>query len=489
MKTIYIAIVGVMMAVSLSAQNEFDALRYSTLDYYGGARFNAMGGSFGALGSDLGALSINPGGIGVYKSSDFSFTPGFHFSTTKSTTDSTQAVDDKFNLNFSHIGFVGVFPSTSGAWKSFNMGIGYNRTANYYTSTFIKSNTNESYLNTYVNEMNADGGILEEDLEYAYPFGANLAYQTYLVNPLVSDSMQYDHVFKDSKNLTQTTSYQTSGGSGEMHFTFGGNYNDKLYIGLLMGIPSVRYTYERTYRETSAANDTLTDFKSFTVNDYVKTSGTGINFKAGFILKMLPWFRIGAAFHTPTKYFLSDGYETSISSEMKDRTMYSETSPFGSFDYSVTTPYRIVTSASFVFGKYGVINADYELVDYSTASIKEDREFGNTGADFSIENQNIKNNFVVAHNLRLGTEWRLDPFRVRGGIRYIGNSLNDEFKADNSAFIYSGGIGLKQADYYMDLSYSIKDYKTEDVISLENQEFATVKHRDHYITMTVGFRF
>ena len=60
------------------AQNEFDALRYSNLEFFGDARFNAMGGSFGALGANMASLSVNPGGIGVYKSSDFSFTPAFH---------------------------------------------------------------------------------------------------------------------------------------------------------------------------------------------------------------------------------------------------------------------------------------------------------------------------------------------------------------------------------------------------------------------------
>ena len=489
MKTIYIAVIGVLMTASLKAQNEFDVLRYSTLDYYGGARFNAMGGSFGALGADMGGLSVNPGGIGVYKSSDFSFSTGFHYNSTESKTETAQLIDDKFNVNFSHVGFVGSFPSVSNGWRYVNFGIGYNKTANYYSRMAIKSTTDKSQLNTYTNELNANGGILQDDIEFAYPFGANLAYQNYLVNPLVTDSMQYDQVFKDSKNITQTTTYNTRGGSGETYFTVGGNYDDKLYFGVLMGVPSVRYNYDRTYKEESEEGDTLTEFKSFTIRDYVKTAGTGINLKVGFIMKMMPWFRIGAAIHTPTKYFLSDTYDTSIDSEMKDRTTYSETSPGGAFDYTITTPYRVITSASFVFGKYGVINADYEVVDYSSASIREDRSFGATGVDFSVENASIRSNFVVAQNLRLGTEWRFDPFRIRAGVRYMGNSLSDQFKADNSAFIYSGGVGIKKEGYYVDAAYSLRMYKSEAVIVAENQEFSTVTNRDHYVTFTLGFRF
>ena len=79
MKNLVLLIALLSCSVTLTAQNEFDALRYSNLDFYGEARFNAMGGSFGALGANMSALSINPGGLGVYKSSDFSFTPGFKF--------------------------------------------------------------------------------------------------------------------------------------------------------------------------------------------------------------------------------------------------------------------------------------------------------------------------------------------------------------------------------------------------------------------------
>ncbi|MBL4670547.1 MAG: hypothetical protein JKY30_14980 [Flavobacteriales bacterium] len=59
------------------AQNEFDVLRYSTQDFYGEARFNAMGGSFGALGANMSALSINPGGLGFIKVQIFHLRPHF----------------------------------------------------------------------------------------------------------------------------------------------------------------------------------------------------------------------------------------------------------------------------------------------------------------------------------------------------------------------------------------------------------------------------
>lgn len=489
MKKLSFIVFGILFYNVTISQNEFDVLRYSNLDFYGDARFNSMGGSFGALGANMSLMSVNPGGIGVYTSSDFSFTPSLHYNATESNTeDGINSIDGKLNFHFSSIGFVGNFNAT-GNWESFSFGIGYNRTANYNSRILIKSRTDNSFLNTYVDELNSNGGILEEEIEGAFPFSSNLAYQAFLVNPIAAGSMQYDNVFANSENITQITTYQTRGGSGETYFAFGGNYSDKLYLGASMGIPTVRYVYDRDYTEISAAADTLTEFKSFTVNEFVRTAGTGVNLKLGLIYKVIDWFRIGAAFHTPTLYSLTDNYETTLSSELKDGTTYDISSPNGSFDYYVTTPYRFISSASFIIGKYGVINGDYELVDYSTAHIREDNSFGSTGADFSVENQNIRNNFQLTQNIRIGTEWRLDPFRIRAGYRYQGDPISNQFNANNNAHIYALGFGIKQDEYYFDMGYSLRNYNTQTPIIAEYDDFANVDQQDHHFSFTLGFRF
>ena len=486
-KIMIIASLFVGMNVS-NAQNEFDALRYSSLEFYGDARFNAMGGSFGALGANMSSISVNPGGIGVYRSSDISFTPAFHYNFSESKLDGNTISDGKLNFHFSNIGVVGNFNS-SGNWESLSFGLGYNRTGNYNNSIAVKSVTDESSLFQYTDELNANGGTYDADIEGMYPFSSNLAYQTYLVNPIAGDSLQYDHVFSNSKNIQQYTTYETRGGSGEMFFAFGGNYSDKLYLGMMLGIPTIRYVYDRHYTETSEESDTLTDFKSFSVHDYVKTSGAGFNFKLGMIYKVQDWVRVGFAFHTPTIYSLSDDYESTIKSEMKDGTTFSQSTPFGEYDYMLTTPYRMITSLAFVVGSYGVINADYELVDYATARLKQDNTYGSDGYDFSTENNHIRSNFRLTQNVRVGTEWRIDPFRVRAGYRYQGNSLNNAFVADYSANTYSLGFGIKDDDYYFDMAYALKMYKNPTTVIEAQSDYASTDLRDHYITFTLGVRF
>ena len=472
----------------LSAQNEFDALRFSNLEFFGDARFNAMGGSFGALGANMSSLSVNPAGIGVYQSSDFSFTPAFHYNFTDTYLDGNTLSDGKLNFHFSNVGIVGNF-SGSGNWESVSFGMGYNRTSNFNTSISAKGTTDNTMLNKYNNELNASNGTYDGDIESLYPFGSNLAYQTYLVNPTLADSLKYDNVFQNSKNITQSTNYETKGGSGEWFFAFGGNYSDKLFLGATMGVPTIRYIYDKNYTETSATNDTLTDFKSFTIHDNVKTSGAGFNLKIGMIYKVTDWVRVGVAFHTPTVYGLTDNYQTTMKSEMKDGSTYDKSSPNGNYSYLLTTPYRFISSLAFVVGEYGVINTDYELVDYSTARFNSDNSSGADGYDFSGENEKIRNNFQLTQNVRVGTEWRLDPFRIRAGYRYQGNPISSSFYSSQNSSTYSVGFGIKEEDYYFDVAYALKVYDNQTVIVAENNEYATTELRDHYINFTLGFRF
>ncbi len=62
------------VATGASAQTALDAYSLSQHELRGTARFMSMGGAFTALGGDLSTLNQNPGGIGVYRSSEISAT-------------------------------------------------------------------------------------------------------------------------------------------------------------------------------------------------------------------------------------------------------------------------------------------------------------------------------------------------------------------------------------------------------------------------------
>ena len=69
---------------NLNGQTAVDALRYSRIFYSGTARFQGLGGAFGAVGADFSVIAVNPAGIGLYKSSELTFSPSFWLGNTSS---------------------------------------------------------------------------------------------------------------------------------------------------------------------------------------------------------------------------------------------------------------------------------------------------------------------------------------------------------------------------------------------------------------------
>ena len=115
-----------------------------------GARANAMGGAFGALGGDMTTFSINPAGIGVYRKSEFTFTPTFYLGKTSSKFMDNTSIDHKYNFNFNNLAIVGV--SNTGnkdGWISVNFGFAYNKVNNFNNRTFIEGQNNNSSITDY----------------------------------------------------------------------------------------------------------------------------------------------------------------------------------------------------------------------------------------------------------------------------------------------------------------------------------------------------
>ena len=69
MKKFYFLIVTIFSFASIQSQNLTDALRYSTENLNGTARFNALSAAFGALGGDISSIAINPAGSTVFLNS------------------------------------------------------------------------------------------------------------------------------------------------------------------------------------------------------------------------------------------------------------------------------------------------------------------------------------------------------------------------------------------------------------------------------------
>lgn len=473
--------IGFLPSIAAIAQNDVDAMRCSQLTFGGTARFASMAGSMGALGGDISTLSFNPAGIAIFRKTELSITPSIFSQTTSSTYNSNNEVDRKLNFNIGNIGIVATIPlngknNTTG-WESINFGFGYNRTSSFQNRIDIKGyNKTSSLLDTYVASAN---GHLSSDFDQ---FSTNLAWQTWLINPIANDTNYYNHVISNYGEL-QHKSIETKGSMGETVLSFGGNYKSKVFIGTTIGFVHERYVEESDYKEIDE-KDTIANFKSFNYTQSLTTKGSGYNLKVGIIVKPVDWLRIGAAIHTPSVINLKDNYSSTMHSELDNGIKYDTVSPKGSFDYSATTPFRAIGSIGFIISKYGLLNVDYEYIDYTYAQLNSSPNV------FGDVNSSIRSNYTSTGNLRIGGEVRLDPISIRAGYALYGSPFNGGENKNADRTSYTGGIGFRENNYFIDFAYVLTKY-TEYNYLYDSPDISPVKndHTSSSFMLTFGLRF
>ena len=476
----------VLASWQLIAQNEVDALRYSNLMFGGSARFMATGGAFGAVGADFSTLSINPAGIGLFKSSEFAFTPSLFVGKTSSTYNGSTRDDLRYNFNLGHVGLIMNFPSSTSmnedGWKNFQFGFGINRSQNFNNRILLQgNNTASSLLDSWVGYAN---GNFSDQLN---GFDTELAFNTWLIDTITGDPTHYKNA-KPSSGVLQRKAIESGGSVNEWVFSMGANYEDKLYIGGTLSFPFFKYNETSTYTEMAlTAPTSIYEFDEFNYHSDLTTTGSGVNFKLGLIFKPADFVRFGAAIHTPTYFYnMHDTYSNKLDSRFINGDHYSESSPNGEFDYKLTTPMRMIGSIAFIIGKYGLVSADYEYVDYSEARLRSDQP-----DDFFTANDAIRAKYTSANNLRAGTEWRIQQFSLRGGYGIYGSPFKSGIN-DGKKTAMSFGFGLRQKGYFLDFAY-VKTNQDENyyLYAASPSELNPVKNTltSQSFMMTLGFKF
>jgi len=272
---------------------------------------------------------------------------------------------------------------------------------------------------------------------------------------------------------------------GETDFSFGANYKDKVLFGASIGYINVRYVENSTYTETDG-KDTIPYFNSFTYTQDLTSRGKGVNFNIGVIVKPNDWLRLGAAVHTPTYISMHDDYSSKLHSDLEDGYVYDTTSPDGSFDYRIITPFRAMGSVGFVINKIALINAEYEYVDYNAAEIHSSPEY------FSDVNTTIHNKYKPAGNFRVGGEVRFDPFAFRLGYALYGSPYNGGENANANRSSYTAGIGFRQNAFFMDFAYVLTTYKEYTYLYDPNVAYSNPvqnNYKGSSFMLTFGVRF
>jgi hypothetical protein len=487
----------VMAAATAISQSPVDALRFSRIDIGGSARYMGLSGAFGALGADFTTASMNPAGIGMFKASEFTSTAAVHIGTVESVAGGFSGTDTRANFFLGNIGLVMTSkiksdPNRPG-WRYVSFATGLNRLNDFnYRYDMALNNPNHSLLDTYVSDAKGvNFHDIEDDIYGDYAFDLNPAWWNWMLDlaPGSADSATYFSPVPANVNKLQAKRINSWGSMNEYVFSFGANYNERLFLGLTMGIPMIRYFESSVYSEDNIENSNLVYFDR--IMD-LETRGTGFNIKLGFIYRASDWIRFGGAFHSPTWFgSMNDYWRVTMVSEYYDspdpnssETYYVTNSPSGSYNYNLRTPWRIQGNLAFIIGNIGLVSADYEYADYGKA------EFDAFDYSFSTENIAIGNSYAGTHQIRLGTEWRYSIFSFRAGGKYATSPYQNDIN-DGSRFSFSGGMGLKAGSFFLDLAYvyrNMKDeyyfYNTPEYTSGPISNTTT----DHYILTTIGLK-
>jgi hypothetical protein len=488
MKTInkFLSVLILAIPICVNAQSDVDALRYSQTSLAGTARFISMAGAFGALGGDFSSLAYNPAGLAIYRKSEFTFSPSLYFANTESSFLNKSFSENRFNFNVPNIGFV--YSRTMNAdkpgWKGWSLGIGMNRMNNFQAKSYFEGfNPSSSLIDYFLESANSNGGVDPENLNDFYE---GLAYDAQLIYDTTNDGI--NNYMKDSQlGITQKRNSTTRGGVSEVDFSFGGNYNDLVYLGATVGVSSLRFLEESIFEEVDKEDNTQY-LNKYSFEQNVTTRGTGINFKMGLIVRPADWIRIGGAFHTPTLYSMHDDYKNILKSDLTFGD-YRQESPDGAFDYTLTTPFKAIGSLGFIIGKSGLVGVDYEFTDYSAA------RFDASGESFSDVNNATRTKYTTASNIRIGTEWRLNNLSLRGGYAMYGTPFNtgqNVSGADLSKTSITGGLGIRDQNYFIDFGYAYSqatEYFQPYFLSSQNVPGSKNKITTHNFTMTFGVKF
>ena len=495
-----------------------DALRFSRLQTSGTARFQGLGGAQTAIGGDLSSVNGNPAGLGFFRKSEFSFSPGVtlantttdYFDIAESPISSTD--DSKINPNINQFGialYLGKDDLEGGQWRGGTFAISLARTNNFQNSfAYRGENFSSSKTDFLVDITNGIPVSALEDLNLTDIELQRAAYFAFLTNPFdldqngntIADPDTYFTFARDEQEnlftpVIQSETVNTEGAQYQWSFAYGGNYDDKLYFGFNLGVSTVNFTQENDYSETIDNENSF--LAAFEQSDVFKVRGTGVNASLGLIYRPIDYFRIGASFTSPTWYTLREEFSTSFTSQVfnNDNVLetFNENTLPGEFDYTLRSPWRASIGAAFFVGKYGFITADAEYVAYNTMNLNA-RDFDGV---FDADNQTIRTIYEPTWNYKLGGEFRYGLFRVRGGFNLQNDPFDNLDDIDRKIITISGGLGVRTSQWYADVAVSRSTLNSaylpysfdSNSIYAGLEPITETKNNLLNIVLTAGFKF
>lgn len=438
------------------AQETYENTKLVDNDLNGTARYVGMGGAMEALGADISTISSNPAGIGLFRHSQGSVSAGL----VQQDEVPSFKYGNKTNMSFDQIGFVYNYREGHRSFVSFAFNYHKSKNFDYILSAADKLNGSSQNRLSYIKALgNRDAtGLTNINIE-----NTSSGYQgtNYFTSQL--DNLYYNALMcsQDGLFYNNASGYQfgraNTGYIGQYDFNMSGNLNDRVYLGLTVGIHDVHYRGQSLYTEQLIDADDA-PAGSTTIVDDRRITGTGFSVGAGVIFRPVEDspFRIGLSVISPTRYDLT----TSNKTYMVNGSNYVGANPKytakASYDYKVLTPWKFGVSAGTTVGRMLALGASYEYADYSRIDSRVNdgsyRDYWGDVYDNSYSdsemNDHTKETLKGVSTVKLGAECKiLDNFAVRVGYNYVSPMFKQEgFK--------NGGLDSYASNYSSATDYT-----------------------------------
>lgn len=370
------------------AQDFYNMAQFARHQNLGTARNMGAGGAFSPLGNDFSAIHSNPAGVGVFRRPQTDISLGFS-GYSQQTLSGSNAYDHRGGTStIPNFGSVNVLSEERNSQSNF--AFSYNQ------------------LSSFNNQFRAQ------------------------------DATVVQGVFFDD-----SLSVRSAGYLGEMGLTWGGHTNRKWYYGIGVGIPIGRFEeeYNSDYIEGLDNDIGIQIIDEFQIVNFI-----GINAKFGLIYRPIPALRLSFAAHTPS--VMSANGEIAFVEFVDNIPNIPDTEIDGrdfNYRYNMTLPGRINTGVAYVFGKYGLITADYEFSDARAGN------FRSRMISYDATNERIRDNLAAIHQVRSGVEARFQNFFLRGGYSYSTSGFAANFQNSGVHGIH-GGAGFRTKNFAMDMA-------------------------------------
>lgn len=508
-KIILSLLLGVSIAAQAQESSATDGLRYALNNLTGTARFRGMSGAFGALGGDLSAIHVNPAGSLFFSNNYASISGSLYHVNNNSNYFGSKTKENFSSLDLNQIGAVLIFNDFSGKndWSKIAFALNYDNTNDFDNRLFSAgtnpTNSIDQYFLNKAQGLPIENVVLQnnESITDLYTYlgqtsglgfpaqQAMLAYQSYLIESDGPDT--YFSNVPSGGNYYQENYVTSTGYNGKLAANIATSYKNRLFLGMNLNAHFTDYVKTSSVYESNN-NPLFTDGYTATEMQFdneLYTYGTGFSLNLGAILKVTESFRAGIAYESPTWYRLTD--------ELTQRLIVNTTDGTADFQeviapnvvniypsYKIQTPSKITFSGAFIFNKKGLLSIDYGMKDYSNIKFKPTND-----ALFNSLNIQMQQQFKNAYELRIGGEYKIKKWSVRGGYRFEESPY--KLTSTMSDLIgYSGGLGYNFGESKLDFAFA-NDRRSQQVAFLSSgmTDAAQVQTSNNNVTVTYSIFF